>query len=344
MKKQSKLGQFFTTRYEHILQNMNIPTNDQIIIEPFAGECDLMNFLKNKSLYTIEYYDIDPKFDFIIKQDTLKNPPIYKNKYIITNPPYLARNKNKEKSIYDQYNLNDLYKCFIKTIILDPCNGGIIVIPVNFLCSIRKNDILLRKQFLQLYTINHINIFEEQVFEDTAYSVCSLQFELKTNTLLNQNINCSIYPSGNNIQFILNEKNNYTIGGEIYKLNIISDNKISRATKLTEDSSCITNIVLKAIDDNSNNKIQLKIVEDESKYIDNTDNLSCRTYASLVIKPMLSLEKQTELVANFNSKLDEYRLKYNSLFLTNYRESSDIARKRISFDCAFKLCSHLLIE
>jgi hypothetical protein len=34
--------------------------------------------------------------------------------------------------------------------------------------------------------------------------------------------------------------------------------------------------------------------------------------------------------------------KYNSLFLTNYRESKKIARKRISFDLAYKIVGMLL--
>jgi hypothetical protein len=37
----------------------------------------------------------------------------------------------------------------------------------------------LRKRFLEIYSINIINIFEEQVFDDTSYAVCSLFFEKK---------------------------------------------------------------------------------------------------------------------------------------------------------------------
>ena len=44
----------------------------------------------------------------------------------------------------------------------------------------------------------------------------------------------------------------------------------------------------------------------------------------------------------FNEFIKEKREKYNSLFLTNYRESNSIARKRISFDLAFKICNYML--
>ena len=43
-----------------------------------------------------------------------------------------------------------------------------------------------------------------------------------------------------------------------------------------------------------------------------------------------------------NDYINTQRKKYNSLFLTNYRESNTIARKRISFDLAFKICNYIL--
>ena len=113
-----KLGQFYNTNYDYILQNMKIPKKVKTIIEPFAGNGDLLNFIKEKDKYKLECYDIDPKKDFIIERDTIENPPVYKNKFIITNPPYLARNKSKDKHLFDKYNVNDLYKCLIKEILI----------------------------------------------------------------------------------------------------------------------------------------------------------------------------------------------------------------------------------
>ena len=162
MDKKSQLGQFYTTNYDYILKNMSIPKNITHIIEPFAGNGDLLNFIKNKECYTIEQYDIEPKNECIIMQDTLKQPPCYHNKFILTNPPYLARNKNSNKEIYDMYGANDLYKCFILSIIENKCKGGIIIVPLNFICSIRQSDINLREKFLNTYSIIKMNIFEER--------------------------------------------------------------------------------------------------------------------------------------------------------------------------------------
>ena len=94
----SQLGQFYTTNYEYILSNMEIPEGVKTIIEPFVGNGDLLNFIKNKNKYNIEIYDIDPKYEATIKRDTLNDPPCYDNKFVLTNPPYLARTNIKIKN------------------------------------------------------------------------------------------------------------------------------------------------------------------------------------------------------------------------------------------------------
>ena len=81
---------------------------------------------------------------------------------------------------------------------------------------------------------------------------------------------------------------------------------------------------------------------DNTIYIDNTPKQSARTYATLIIEPNISEEKQKQLIVKFNNFLQEHRKKYNSLFLTNYRESKDIARKRISFDLIYSIIGYIL--
>lgn len=337
--KKKNLGQFYTMNYDYILQNMYVPDNIKNIIEPFAGKGDLLNFIDIKD-YNVECYDIDPKEDYIIKRDTLNNPPDYNNKFIITNPPYLARNKCKDKVIFDKYKTNDLYKCFFEEIIINSSIGGIVIVPLNFWCSIRKSDINLRMRFLSVYSVKSINIFEEKVFNDTTYTVCCFQFELKDDTAPNT-INTFIYPSKNKIKLSLDCKNNYTIGGEVYKLEENGEVIVERLTKKNmSEKNYIANILLKCIDDNSSNKICLSIVSNEKIYVDKTDRLSARSYASFIIKPKLTMEQQKKVVKLFNKYMDTKRKKYNSLFLTNYRESNTIARKRISFGLAIKMINH----
>ena len=335
MTTKNELGQFYTTRYEYILSNMIIPDNVKTIVEPFVGKGDLLNFIKDKDKYNFEIYDIDPKIENTVKRDTLSDPPDYSNKFILTNPPYLARNKSKKKDLYDYYDCNDLYKCFILNIISNICDGGIIIVPLNFLSSIRKSDIDLRRKFLEKYTIKIINIFEEQVFNDTTYAVCTIYFVKNENEM--GVIKTYIYPSKKQINICLNSENNYTIGGEIYNLKQNSEYVIRRATR--ETTVNITNILLKCIDDSKEKQLGFKIVSDEDRFIDMTENLSARSYATIVINKPITLYQQRILVDKLNEYIKSQREKYNSLFLTNYRETD---RKRISFDLAFKICNHFL--
>ena len=339
------LGQFYTTNQEYILQGINIPRTIKNIIEPFAGNGDLITFIekeqnKNNVKYIIECYDIEPKKNYIIKKDTIKNPPDYTNKYLITNPPYLARNKSKDKSLFNKYDVNDLYKCVIKDILTNICLGGIFIIPLNFWSSIRIADIELRKSFLEKYKIILLNIFEEQVFNDTSYTICSFQFELIKNNDNNE-LNIIVYPSKTLINVELTSNNNFMIGGDIYNLKLKNIYKITRLTKKNKSKSN-TNILVKCIDDNINSRIGLSFVEDENIYVDTTPNQTARTYASLIIEPKIEPDKQKQLIIKFNKYLDEHRKKYNSLFLTNYRESKDIARKRISFDLVYSITQYIL--
>jgi len=328
-----KLGQFFTTNYKYILSNFSVPQNIKKIIEPFCGNGDLLNFI-DKDKYVLECYDIEPKHKFIIKQDTIKQPPNYKNSFIITNPPYLSRNKSDNKEMFDANDVNDLYKCHIKDLLTNNPVGGIIIIPLNFFCSIRNMDIELRKKFLNTYVIKQLNIFEENVFDDTTYTVCSFQYEYKPKS--NQEIPITIYPSKKNLNFLLNEDNNYTIGGEIYN---IDDSDNYKITRLIEGETANTNLLLKAIDDNDKSKIKLEYVSDDLIYY---GKISSRTYATLTITPKINDDIQKKIADDFNKYLNDKRDKYNSLFLTNYRESKKIARKRISFDLAYKIVGMLL--
>lgn len=338
------LGQFYTTNYEYILQNVFIPDNVLTIIEPFAGNGDLLKFIE-KNKYIVECYDIDPKHSYIIQQDTLLNPPSLNEKFVITNPPYLARNKSDDKDLFNKYKTNDLYKCFIHLLIQSNCLGGILIVPLNFISSVRKSDVELRQRFIAKYDIIIMNVFEEQVFVDTTCTICCFQFEPKKEALMSEEneINCYVYPSKTNIKFALNSTNNYTLGGEIYNLEQTTFYKIDRATKLFDCRTNFTNIGVKCIDDTATNQIRLFLVKTDEmdKYIDSTLNLSSRSYALLIIEPQIAIEKQEKLIEQFNEFITIHREKYNSLFLTNYRENS---RKRISFGLVYEICNYLLTQ
>lgn len=320
-----ELGQFYTKNADYIIGDLitDLPT-DGIFIDPFSGEWDLLNLLPERS--RIEAYDIDPKHPLTIKRDTLLNPPSYKGKWVLTNPPYLARNKTKEKSIYETWGVDDLYKAAIKSII--GCEGGILIVPLNFLCS---SDPKTRIEFLSKYTIQTLKIFETRAFKDTDYTVCSFSF--KKSARKEQKINTFFIPSKINKSFSIKKETGYRLGWEFHSLlsSVKSNIKVSRETR---DKPANTDLVLRAIDTGTDTgRISLSLNPSFS------GKQSDRTFAKINLSITLTEQEQLILAQNFNNLLEYWRNKYNSLFLSNYRNAQ---RKRISFKDAFKVIQHCL--
>lgn len=337
-------GQFYTTNSEYILQGFKVPDTENNIIEPFTGTGELVEFVEKQcSGKHFELYDIEPKYSkhVVTQRDTLENPPSYKDKYVVTNPPYLARNKNSSKATYDKYDQNDMYKCFIQSIIDDPCNGGIILVPLNFWSSIRTKDAALRKAFLKTYEILKVNVFEERVFNDTSYTICSFQFQRR-------DVESECHAS--EIEFIFfpsMETRNITVGAprwivgqEIYD-KPSSSVQVRRWVINDAYQTPNTNLTLFALDDGRTNGKRIRLEVNEVPY---RGKESDRTRASLIIFPELNVAQQHNLACKFNAYVEEQRQKYHSLFLCNYRESIDYARKRISFDLAYSIIQRLVLQ
>lgn len=348
MRNKKLLGQYFSTNADYICQGIQIDIDLSFItiIEPFSGDWDLINWLKNQypdTHFTIKAYDIDPKNNETIQRDTLMDPPDYSNTFVITNPPYLAKNKCKGlyNTLFSKYQyLDDLYKTFIMHLIHSKVEGGIIIIPLNFFCSIRKRDIELRQMFITKYTIHRVNVFEEPVFQDTSYTVCCIYFTSRP--IQDKPIPFYFYPSDKKIDVKFNTQNNYTIGGSIYNLPQHPEILIFRLTKLNYEpmKPYITNVVISCIDGKQdNNRIQARYVTDDEIYIDTTPKLSARSYITLIIKPLIDKQQQIKFINYFNDFLETKRQETHSLFLTNYREYT---RKRISFQLVFQISNYII--
>jgi hypothetical protein len=323
-----KYGQFYTTNSKYIIGNLisDIPKN-MTVIEPFCGNGDLLIF-ENK----YEIYDINPKIEKCEKRDTLINPPNYKNKLVITNPPFLSKNKNKDKRIYDLYKVGDLYKASIKSIL--ECEGGILIVPLNFLCD---EDVHIRNLFFDKFKIINLNVFEETVFNDTTYTICSFSFQKRLSPVLEEDIKIKFYPSMEETTFRLKKSTGWRIGTSFIAK--IQNQKNIGITRLTNGKKPNSNLYLRAIDTGTENgKISL-MINDNYFYGKKSD----RTFATIILNKKYTLEEQKIICNEFNSILNENRRKYNSLFLTNYRNSTSLySRKRISFDVAYKLISWII--
>jgi hypothetical protein len=340
MAAKQRRGQFYTTNYEYILEGFSKPPVCTVV-EPFAGKGDLLKWLNGD--YKIEAYDIEPKADNIVQRDTLRNPPEYTDKWVLTNPPYLARNKCEEKELFDKYETNDLYKCFLKSLTSrKPCLGGILIIPAGFFLSPRDVDVRCRSSFLSQYKVSKVKYFEEQVFDDTSTTVVAIAFDRADDYVEEQRIEWVHMPSGESKIFEVKENDGWIIGGDIYKLAVAEGIKIRRHVEGDElrDGEQQTYLTLNALDSGTQTgRISLKYERGEVY----PAKESSRTFATLRIQGrLLCEEEQKELSNNFNTFIEQKRAETWSLFLPQYRESKEYARKRIPFELAYRIVGHLI--
>lgn len=369
MKKQ--LGQFFTTNSAYILQGFEKFVKGKEVFDPFAGNQDLIKWVKQNGCKKVTGFDCDNKYvdnKKVFLNDSINNPQDYK--FVCTNPPYLHKNKADKKTKNKFFSgknsfFEDLYQVSINSIL--NCEEGIIVIPLNFLCA--ENSKKIRALFFDKFKIIKLNIFSEQVFEDTTYNVISFYFQKKKRSSDVNKIEATIFPQNKKLFFNIEKKHNWQFGGDFinrikntkndlgvfrltedylksgeYRMELALQNiKDKRLFKISKDlkKKLENNILfLRAIDSKNGKKIQL---EDIRKY--NIKGLvgknTSRNLAHIIFKKEISIKEQEDLMKKFNKELNKNRNQYFSFFLTNFRDNN---RKRISFDMAYKLLNYIYYE
>jgi hypothetical protein len=338
-------GQFYTTNSSYILEGFAPPpTNIRCIAEPFAGKGDLIDWVRTSGCQApIEAFDIEPKRADIQKRDTLTNPPDYHNAWIITNPPYLARNKSESKDIYDLYDTNDLYKCFIASVCRqEACKGGILIIPAGFFFSARDIDVKCRNDFMTRYKITKVKYFEESVFDDTSTTIVAFSFEKATAPMTEQTVEWVMLPSNVHKSFHMAASNDWIIGGDIYALPIPNGISVRRHVEgqTLREGEQQTHITLNALDSGTQTgRIGLTYTKD---YVYPAKECS-RTYATFrIVGKTLGEAEQIQICQTFNTFLEEKRKDTWSLFLPQFRESKEYARKRIPFELAYRIFLHII--
>lgn len=327
---------------------------------------------KFKDKYEIE--DDLLKELFVINDSLLNNLFIKENMYIFTNPPYLAKNicKKKYPKNFDKYfktnNLDstDFFEIRLK---LYTEIDGIWIVPSNILSSDIMNNI--RKKILN--KMENIIIYKIKVFEDTDISITT--FDIKNN-LLNNNIKKIKFVSStkeNILEFKISEnfnlvdewenikkiKNTINLKQGYINENIIKgDNKVKLINEnYKEEELFITKndlnmlrkniLILRTTDTGGKNgQIGLYTIQElwKTDAIGLITKISSRIYTQLFFEN-LTIEEQLKLKNDFNLKLNDLRKKYDSIFLTNYKNvSNENQRKRITFKESYSLINYLLMN
>jgi len=370
MKKQ-QLGQFFTTNADYILQGLENRIKGKNITDPFAGSRDLMKWSNQHKAKSVTGFDIDKNLvdeKGVSYNDSLNNPKEYN--FVITNPPYLHKNKaDKEtkSSCFSGDNsiFEDLYQVSLKAI--SKSNEGIVIVPLNFLSA--ENSKKIREIFFNKFKITRLNIFTQQVFNDTTYNVISFHYTKKKSNDDKMIFNAHIFPNNHKIKIELNKNYGWQLGGEfisrinsvknvlgVYRLTVKDLRKGSSSIRLAFNNikdieehkldsvlkKAIENniIFLRAIDSKNGKKIQLEDIRNYKVYGLVGKNTS-RNMAYLMFKKPLLIKEQQKLIELFNKELKKARKKHLSFFLTNFRDNN---RKRISFDFVYKMLNYLYIN
>jgi len=361
--KKKNLGQFFTTNSDYILQGLQGFVKNKNVTDPFAGNQDLIRWSKKNNCKKIVGFDFDQGVvdnEVVFLNDSINSPKKYN--FICTNPPYLHKNKATRETKENFFagihsNFEDLYQVSIFSILNS--EEGIIIVPLNFLCA--ENSSKIRNLFFDKFEIIKLNIFSEQVFDDTTYNVVAFYFRRKKEISDKNEIEAVIYPESKKIKLSIEKKYNWQFGGDfIHKIKNTKNNlgvfrltedylksgeydieialqniKDRRILRISEDMKNLLGkniLFLRAIDSKTGKKIQLEDIR-KYKIAGLVGKITSRNMAHLIFKKVVPIEEQIELMEKFNSELNSNRNKYFSFFLTNFRDNN---RKRISFDLAYK--------
>lgn len=366
--KKQQHGQFFTRNANYILDGFSDFIKNKEVIDPFAGNQDLMFWAKKHGAKKVTGLDIDKRYmdnKNVFLKDSINH--FQKYKFVLTNPPYLHKNKSraeiKEKYFSGRNScFEDLYQVSINAI--SDSEEGIIIVPLNFLSA--ENSSRIRKIFFEKFEIIKLNIFSEQVFEDTTYNVISFYFKRKRFSCDHNKISAVIFPGEKRVGFTVEKKYDWQLGGDFinrikntknylgvfrltedylhsgeYKVEMalqnIKDKKIFQISKNIKELIDKNILFLRAIDSKNGKKIQ---IEDIRKYgiVGLVGKNTSRNMAHLIFKEEIPIEKQIKLKNEFNKILNKERSKYLSLFLTNFRDNN---RKRISFDFAYNFINYI---
>ncbi|WFA09587.1 Eco57I restriction-modification methylase domain-containing protein [Tissierella sp. Yu-01] len=331
MSKKKELGQFYTTNAQYITDGLlDIFPEGATIVEPCAGNWDLLNLVKDK--YKVEAYDLDPKNDKTEKRDTLLNPLDYKGRWVLTNPPYLHKTRTKERAVFEKYDVQDLYKASMLTML--EAEGGILVIPLNF---ISDGDDEFRKRFLSKFMIKKFKVFEKPVFDDTTIPICAFSFIRCENS--SQALDITFFPGKERKIFHIKYDEGYRVGIEVFNLKQ-SSVEIKRLTTKSEVPP-LTYLHLRTIDSGTEQgKIEMFL--DRKECFNRGDSSS---YITLTFDKYIPLKYQKALVRDFNKEFNVYRKKYNSMFMTCFKGCGrDMVQRRLNYTDVYRFVSHILYK
>lgn len=298
--------------YEHLVYGKKV-------IDPFAGNLDLIRWAKINGAAKSFQYDIDPRYKHITLNDSILNPPSYEGKFLISNPPYLSRNKNKDKTAYDQWQQDDLYKCHLASL-YPSCDSGILILPSNFMSESRANA---RELFFRHYSIGLLKYFYYSVFPNVTTGIVVFDFYKDDDKLKTFDIEIHYKDKVERKRITINPNYGYLYGNSFF--DYIEDPDPIKVTKYDTESKAPpnTNIVIGLL---SYGKYKLGAHYNEGLPL-HCGAKSFTTY-QVSIDTHLTTEQQRSVIDRYNERLQYFISKYDGLFLANYMGAEQKIKSR----------------
>ncbi|AXK51613.1 Eco57I restriction-modification methylase domain-containing protein [Spiroplasma alleghenense] len=321
--KKNELGQYFTVKNSWITRpvlsfiNKNILSRN-LILDPFAGNGDLFDAINSKipnKEFEYKGFDIDKELSWEIN-DSLKQIPLNSpdKTFIITNPPYLAKNSCKRNGFNDTYKKYfnnsmhvDLYLIALETMI-DLKIPGVAIVPETFINS------KFSKEF-----ISKIVIIEPNPFADTEVPICIVCFDGSKKQ------DCVIY------------KNNDKIGklSKLLEMNPLAKNINLFDLRFNDIKG---RIAIKGVDStNPNEKIKFLNKSDLNYNLSNI-KVSSRAITIINSKKLSNLDDKSieKMIDCSNSLLNNYREQTRDVLLTPFKgnDKNNSRRRRLDFKIA----------
>ena len=321
-----KRGQYFTTNAATLLQGFEHIVAGKVITEPFAGGGDLTNWCMLNGAVDVIQYDIEPQNSETIKNDSILKPKL--RGVVVSNPPYLSKNKNKDKTAYDMWGQNDLYKCHLDAIVADKIESGILILPSNFLSERRA---AIRDLFFSYYKMNYVKYYRTQVFDDATTGIVVFDFERWTpQSEMTCEYEIFYDDHSKTMTYTSREKDGWLVGDEFF--DCIDSAPPFKVEILRDGMQSNSNIIIGLLD---KGKYWL------GAHYNDGDPIYCSPKAfttyQCVLPQEYPIEVQQKAVEIFNDTLNQYREQYHSLFLSNYMGAK---QKILSRYFAERMLSH----
>lgn len=304
--KRDLLGQYFTVNANKVLKNFTNLPKGRVVVDPCAGAGDLLDWARQNGATNCIGYDIEPNGDNIIYNDMFDTPVDCDGKLVITNPPYLSRNRADDKTPFQKWNQSNLYKCYLATLISSNVDEAIIIQPSNFLC---ESNATARNMLFSHYSIIYAERWQEKIFPDVSIGIMVMHIKRSVSAI--QEFDYLNRTTGRLVKMKLNPVNGWLHGDEFFKE---LPNDFYRFEKVDVGM------------DSPNSKIVVSLL-DKGTYglgfhFNEKEDIFCKpksfTTYQINTPKRISKKKQREIVDGANKFLNTYRKKYDSMFIGEY--------------------------